>query len=229
MVIDATWFGRDYCLIIYWDCDLKRVQRLRYTKAERFQEIREDLQELKASGVVLMSATTDGGRGVTSALKAEYPNIPHQRCTVHLQRLSLALITQNPRTRAGYEIRPLALLISKIKTKRQKDKWISYFDKWCSKWEEFLKQRSYSDDARTWWYTHKSLRRVRSLITNALPNMFFYLDDENIPKDTNGLEGRFSSFKQHYRQHRGLSKARRETYIVWYIKIVVNKDLPTRY
>jgi len=44
----------------------------------------------------------------------------------------------------------------------------------------------------------------------------------------NGLEGRFSSFKQHCRQHRGLSKKRREGYIAWYLRVVVNGKPPTR-
>ena len=210
-------------MIIYWDCDQKKVQWFRYTNKERSVEIQKDLQTLKDRGVILTSATTDGGKGVRSALEAEYPDIFQQRCTVHVERLSLSLITKNPRLPAGHEIRKIVLLINQIETHSQKDKWISRFDKWYRKWKEFLKERSYSEDKKTWWYTHKKLRRVRSLIVNAISNMFYFLEDENIPKDTNGLEGRFSSFKQHYRQHRGLSEKRRKAYIAWYIKVVFNR------
>jgi len=228
LIIDATWFGRNYCLLIYWDTDIQKVQLWRVASWERFEEISEDLGTLRTRGVILVSATSDGGKGVKLALEEEYPNIPHQRCLVHLQRLSLALITKNPRSHAGWEARQMALFVSRIRTRDEKDKWISYFENWCRRWEKFLKERTFSEDKKKWWYTHKSLRRLRGLIVNATPKLFYFLDDGKITKDTNGLEGRFSSFKQHYRQHRGLSKKRREAYIAWYITVVINKELPTR-
>ena len=48
------------------------------------------------------------------------------------------------------------------------------------------------------------LKRARSMLVKAVPNMFHYLDDANIPKTTNALEGYYSRLKQRYRQHRGL-------------------------
>jgi len=41
---------------------------------------------------------------------------------VHLQRLSLALITKNPRSHAGWEARQMALFVSRIRTRDEKDK-----------------------------------------------------------------------------------------------------------
>jgi transposase-like protein len=208
-------------LIVYWDADQKQVQGLRYSTGEYAWEIAKDLRVLKEAGVVLASVTSDGGRGIKRAVELEYPHIPHQRCLVHLQRHTLAWITQNPRTEAGRQIRPLMQALAKIDEEEEKQRWAKAFQTWCLKWEQFLKQRTYAGD-RGWWYTHKSLRRVRAAILNALPNMFHSLTDKTIPRDGNGLEGRFSPFKQHYRQHRGLSPKRRLGYIVWYIRLVVN-------
>lgn len=146
---------------------------------------------------------------------------------MHLQRWALALITRNPRTLPGKEIKPLVQNLYSVDNHKLKRLWVQEFEQWCVKWESFLKERTYHEDGRRWWYTHKSLRRVRSLIKNALPDLFHFLADPEIPKTTNGLEGRLSSFKQHYRQHRGLSKKRREAYIVWYLSVIVNGDLPT--
>lgn len=228
-ILDGTYFKRENCLIVYWDKNLKRIQWSNYTSGEKTFEVLHDLRTLKRKGVILASVTSDGSGGIEKALGIEYPNIPHQRCLVHLKRQTLAFITKNPKTNAGKEIRPLMQRLTKIDNLASRDQWLKDFRNWRIYWEDFLKERSYSDDGtKEWWYTHKSLRRVRASVKNAIPNLFHYLDDKSIPRDGNGLEGRFSSFKQHYRQHRGLSKKRREGYIAWYLTVVVNKDSPTR-
>ena len=229
LIIDGTWFKRENCLVVYWDTGLKRIQWWRYTTGEIAFEILADLKSIKEAGFVLASITSDGGRGIKGAVRVEHPEILHQRCTIHLQRHTLAWITRNPRTEAGRQIKPLIQRLSKIKTTRNKDRWLKEIQDWCLSWESFLKERTYADDGKHWWYTHKSLRRVRATIINAIPGLFYYLEDKTIPKDSNGLEGRFSSFKQHYRQHRGLSKKRRKGYIVWYLTVVVNREIPTRW
>ncbi|MFH1522549.1 MAG: transposase, partial [Patescibacteria group bacterium] len=67
-----------------------------------------------------------------------------------------------------------------------------------------------------WWYTHKLLRRTRSLVKNALPDMFHYLDNPNIQKSSNGLESQFSYLKNNLKIHRGLSQKSRENFVRWY-------------
>ena len=80
-----------------------------------------------------------------------------------------------------------------------------------------IKEKSYDAEHKHWWYTHKNLRKVVRHIENALPDMFYYLDDKNIPKTTNGLEGRFNFLKHHLNSHRGLSKSKRKNYFDWYL------------
>jgi len=60
------------------------------------------------------------------------------------------------------------------------------------------------------------IKRARSMLRYALPDMFHYLDDAHISTTTNGLEGYFSRLKSHYRQHRGLSPRKRPNYFAWY-------------
>jgi hypothetical protein len=228
MVIDATYFSRNCCLIVYWDVDKKIVQKWRYSfNRERFDEILADLEEMKQSGVVLASVTSDGAHGIRQAVATLYPNIPHQRCLVHLQRLGLAFLTQNPKTVAGKELRYLVTQTNKITTLEERDYWRRDFYHWCNENYSFLKQRSFYSDRKHWWYTHRYLRRVKRTIINALPNMWYYLNNENIPKDTNGLEGRWNGLKDHYQRHRGLSRHKRENYFSWYLKTVVNFKKPT--
>lgn len=228
LVIDATWFGREECLIVYWDPRLKKSQWWRLSKhKEKAYEIIADLRKLKQRKVTAVSVTSDGSPGVKAGLNIIYPNIPHQRCLVHLQRMCLVFLTKNPKTLPGLRLRNLALKLNKVDTHEKHYLWQSKFYHWCNQYYSFLKEKSYSFEKKNWWYTHRSLRKVRRMVANVLPSAWHYLDDSNINKDTNGLEGRWSSLKQHYRQHRGLSKKRRLAYFSWYLSVVVNQEKPT--
>jgi len=227
-VIDATWFGRESCLLAYWDKDRKKVQWWRWSnKKEAAWEIIEDLKSLKKKRVIFKAATSDGSPGIKTALDYLYPSIPHQRCLVHLQRMGLIFLTKRPKTLAGWELRDLILKLNIIETHENHNLWVRSFYHWCNQYYSFLKQKSYSFEKKHWWYTHKALRKTRRMIINALPDMWHYLDNPKISKDTNGLEGRWSSLKGHFRNHRGLSKRKREAYFSWYLKVVINKEIPT--
>lgn len=143
--------------------------------------------------------------------------------------MALIYITQRPKTLAGLDLRAIALKINRVETHKQHYLWQKEFYSWCNQYYFFLKQKSYSFEKRNWWYTHKYLRKIRRLIINALPDMWHYLDNKNISKDTNGLEGRWNSLKDHFLNHRGLSKNKREAYLLWYLKVVINKEKPTRF
>jgi len=92
------------------------------------------------------------------------------------------LITRNPRTQSGKEIRPIAARIAHIETKDDQEVWLDAFSRWRTRWSEFLKEKSYDIDTGRWCYTHGSLRRVRSMIDNAMSYLFYYLDDPSIGK-----------------------------------------------
>ena len=64
------------------------------------------------------------------------------------------------------------------------------------------------------------IKRARSMLLHALPDLFHCLDDPHISTTTNGLEGYFSRLKSHYRQHRGLRPHRRPNYFAWYFHFV---------
>lgn len=225
LIIDGIWFGRKHCLIVYWDTDLQIVQGFRYTTGERIEEITFDLENLKNNGVICGSVTSDGSPGVRGAVASIYPRFPHQRCLVHIKRQAFALLTQNPKTVPGVQLRELVDGITKIKNCEDRDIWITNFVWWCICWSVFLKTKSrLKSNSKHWWYTHRSLRKTRTLILKALPNVFWYLHNPKIPKDTNELEGRFATLRQHYKQHRGLAKNRRNNYFGWYIKQVINKE-----
>lgn len=143
-----------------------------------------------------------------------FPDIPHQFCLVHIQRRCETLLTKNPETDAGKNLLELVKFINKIKTQNDKQiflKWLVRFEK---RYDVVIKQRTYS--GKSWWYTHKNLRLAFNTLKSSKNNMFFYLENSSIPKDTNGLEAEFTHLKTKLNMHRGLSKNRRESYVFWY-------------
>jgi len=60
------------------------------------------------------------------------------------------------------------------------------------------------------------LKRTIALIDNAIPDMFHYLMDPNIPSTSNMLEGYYSRLKLAYRFHRGLTQRHKIQFLKWY-------------
>lgn len=218
LLIDGTWFNRESCLVVYYDLSLAVPQLIRCSDRERFDEMVSDLEFLKQQGVNCIGAVSDGSNAILSALRAIFDDVPKQRCLVHVQRQTLTWITQRPRMTAGIVLRKVCLQINQIQTSQEKDRWLKLFMKWDRRFDEFLKERTYDSDNIHWRYAHRSLRKVRRHLFNALPDMFHYLENPALPKDTNRLEGGlFSWLKNRYRLHRGIKKTKRFKFLKWYL------------
>ena len=131
--------------------------------------------------------------------------------------MCLLWLTQYPKHQAGQELRRLVLMILKIKTANDRIYWIREFLKWHESHKDYLNEKTYNTETGRYWYTHKLLRRSYITIKRALPNMFHYLSNPDIPKTTNGIEGYFSHLKNHLDIHRGLTVKHRINFIKWYI------------
>ena len=62
----------------------------------------------------------------------------------------------------------------------------------------------------------KDLQRTIVLITNAIPDMFYYLKDNQVHPTTNALESFHSRLKSDYQRHRGLIEENKIKYLDWY-------------
>lgn len=145
------------------------------------------------------------------------PAVTVQRCLVHIQRMCLLWITANPTYDTGKELRSIIGLIHQIKTYNDRQPCVLQLFAWESKFKDFLKEKSYRPEIGQYWYKHKLIRRSFLTIRRALPNMFCYLDNNNIPKTTNGIESYFGHLKNHLDLHRGLTENQRINFIKWYI------------
>ena len=65
--------------------------------------------------------------------------------------------------------------------------------------------------------THKSVHSACRLIKNAVPHLFAYLDDAQIPSTTNKSERHFAHLREKLMLHHGLRIRAKKAFIKWYV------------
>ena len=131
---------------------------------------------------------------------------------------NLIWLTRNPKSEAGRELRRLVCGLNSIVNRRQWGEWVVSLVHWQERHREYLNQKTMpDDDPRRGWFTHKMVRKSFVHIRRALPDLFHYLDNPDIPKSTNALESFFGHLKTNLRQHRGLSREHFKNYVKWYL------------
>lgn len=146
----------------------------------------------------------DGHLGLIKAVRERWPDALIQRCMAHVLREMRSFLTRNPKSDAGIALRALVNGLVDIKTRRQKRRWVRKFFRWQKKYTVFLKERTKGIDGR-FRYTHRKLRRARTHLLRALPDMFRYIRDCRVPRTSNQLEGGINSpLKDLIRKHRGM-------------------------
>ncbi len=218
LLIDGTYFTNKVCLVLYQDNNIKATQLYRLTDGEWQDEIIEDLNNLASLGIRIESVTCDGAASIIKAVRKCAPEAIIQRCTVHVQRECLIWLTRNPKSEAGRELRRIVCRLGAITDRQQWGEWVVSLVRWEERHRQYLNQKTMpDDDPRRGWFTHKMVRKSFVHIRRALPNLFHYLDNPDIPKSTNTLESFFGHLKTNLRQHRGLSKEHFKNYIKWYL------------
>lgn len=214
--MDATYFEK-FCMVCYQDNEDGYTQLIRFTDGEHYSEIKEDLDNLIKLGVQIESITTDGHKSILKAIKKSLPDVLAQRCLVHIQRMCLLWLTRFPKHESARELRAIVLMLLKIKTQNDQLYWTKQLRHWYIKHKSYLMEKTYNQTTGRYWFTHKLIRRSYYTIKRALPNMFHYLSNPNIPSTTNGIEGFFSHLKNHLDLNRGLTLKHRIDFIKWYI------------
>lgn len=223
LLIDGTYFTNKVCLILYRENNIKVTQLYRLSDGEWFDEICEDLENLLSIGIQIESVTCDGLSNILKAVRRTSPETIIQRCVVHIQRECLIWLRRNPQSQAGKDLRQIVKRLHLIKDRTNWGYWVVSLVNWHKIYKNFINEKSYYEPTGRYWYTHKSVRRAFIHIKRALPDMFHYLDNTNIPKSTNGIESFFGHLKQNISIHRGLSKEHYKNYIKWYIYFKSNE------
>jgi hypothetical protein len=217
LLIDGTYFTNKICLVLYRDNRIKATLFYRLTDGEWEEELREDLENIMRLGVEIESVTCDGLSNILKAVRKASPDTVIQRCLAHIQRECLTWLTRRPKTDAGQALRIIIKRLYTIDNREKWGYWVVALVRWYEQYKDFVNQKTFKNETGSYWFTHKSVRKAFIHIKRALPDMFHYLDNERIPKTTNGLESFFGHLKQNISLHRGLSKAHYRNYIKWYL------------
>ena len=210
MVYDATYFHKDGCLLNLMDATNQKIIAHLYVGKESFKEAYPWFSSLKSWGLSPSFITTDGERSILRAMSLVWPNAQQQRCLYHLQREGMRWLRTHPKTEAGKKLRTLLSRLSRIKTDSERGTFTGDYAAWISQYRDYVRFLPRTTVAS------KDLKRTMVLINNALPDMFYYLQDGCVHSTTNALESFHSRLKADYQRHRGLSKEHRIQYVNWY-------------
>jgi len=202
LVIDATFFGREYGYLCFHDTH--RIVHFREIKTESASALDAGLDALIAAGYRFKSFTLDGKRGFMPRLKSRFPSIPVQMCVFHQKAIIRRYITDRPKTACGQELKALMTRFGKDNPQE----WIDDLFALQEKYNAFLAEKNERGE-----YVHRRLRSAFRSLENHLPHLFLYAEipGENIPRTTNHLEGgTFSHLKEKLLHHRGLNKKRKK-------------------
>lgn len=220
LVVDGVSVVKHHLVVLVIFDRLRRVTlSWFYVVRESYFGWRDIFLELKMQGVEPEVIVCDGQKGLIKAIHEVWPQTIIQRCVIHISRQAKKWLTQNPRTEAGQELRLIVKKLTDIQTETEKNIWLKSFDDWQKKYNDFLKEKTrHPILEKRWWYTHKKLRAVRSLLKNSLNNLFIYLDDPRVPKTSNDVEGGINSrIKDLLRIHRGLIPRHQQVLTSWYL------------
>lgn len=201
LVLDATFFKRgDGYMVARANSTNLHWFPIATEKVEHYERC---LVTLEAAGCSFTSFTIDGRKGVRKMLQERYPSIPIQYCQYHQLQTITQKLTRRPKLPAGKALRKIALTL----TRTTREEFTATLDAWYEQWEEFLKERSYSEERkRKWRYTHERLRSAYFSLRRHLPWLFTFLDhpDLHIPNTTNSCDGSFGHWKPKVTLHRGM-------------------------
>ena len=189
--------------------DKKLISNI-YAKKEGYQNVYTWFSKLNEEGLNPLYITMDGEQSVIRAIYEIWPQTKIQRCLYHIQREGMRWLRTYPKTQAGRDLRRLLKTLCRINSFKERNIFIASYVAWLNQYREFVLSLPKSE------VIFKDLKKTMTLIYNALPDMFYYLKDKNIPKTTNTLESFYSRLKSDYRKHRGLTEKHKRSYLNWY-------------
>ena len=210
LISDGTYFHHENCIYTIIDALSGLILSYQFERAENYALAREAFSTLKKAGCEPTAITLDGNKPVLKALQDVWPNIIVQRCLYHILRQGTSWLRRFPKDPAARALRDIILTVTTISDLTLKELFLKHFVLWEQTYGTYT--QSLDGHHKVW----SDLQKARSLIINALPNMFHYLDDPKIAFTSNKQEGLFSIVKILFRNHRGVKKANRENYFRWY-------------
>ncbi len=211
LMTDATHFKRWGCLFVTKALGISSPLAISFCDRECFETATKHLEPLKNLSV--SGYTTDGKKGLVMAHNQIFPNSGHQRCLVHVLMKVQTLLTMHPKLIGGKDLLCLTTKLTQVKSTELAQAWWTDFCLWQERYQSILNQRT--QRGKSWWYTHRNLRRAWKHILNAADSLFVFLAYPNSVSHTNHLEGLFGQRKPALVRHRGLSRTKIANALFW--------------
>jgi hypothetical protein len=243
IVIDTTYFGKRKDateldgIMIFKDILTGQTLWAKFVKSETNKDYQEGLDYLESRGFEILGVVSDGRRGL-ARIFAKYP---YQVCQFHIQKGVSKLLTKNPKSEAGKELKIINDKFIKFRaTEDQMGYQLALF--WC-RHIKFLSEKSQVNPKK---FKHTSLHKALNKYKNNLKYMFTFQTQEDKIREklekplttqiltrfnkarknknqifqntTNDIDGGlFSPLKKLLGNHAGLTKQRRKRMIILYL------------
>ena len=200
LIMDTTYFGRKWGVMVLYDARSKRALTVVEVEQETNALYTQAVAALQEKGVLIQSIICDGKSG----LLGSFPDIPVQMCQFHQIKIIVRHLTRKPKSLAAQALRALSLTL----TETTRAAFEAALKRWYEQYAAFLNERSVNEETGHSHYTYKRLRAAHNSLKRHLPWLFTCecFPDLGIPNTTNLLEGKFSEMKLLLRCHRGLKK-----------------------
>ncbi len=218
LVCDGTYFRHTACLMVLWDALTHKPIASTFCTKENYNEAVSWFRKLKESGLMPVSLTTDGQTKVIQAAHEIWPNCLIQRCIYHIIRQGEMWLRRFPRSILAQDLKHVLYLLGKVNTPCEQEQWWKRYQGWKQHYQKQLLLLNAKDRVES------DIIRAYRMVDHAYENMFHYLQNKQIPKTSNGLEGYFSHLKKHYRQHAGLRREHLHNYLLWYLYLKLQRE-----
>jgi hypothetical protein len=137
LLIDTTFFGREYGFLVFHDCH--KVIYFKEVRTESVKDFREGINTLITANYRILSITIDGRRGYINNIRKLLGNIPIQMCLFHQKAIIRRYITDRPRSQCGRDLKELMHLLCKSESQQE---FIDQFYTLRDQYHYFLNQRN---------------------------------------------------------------------------------------
>lgn len=216
LILDAIWFGKRYCLMLYRQSRSKVILYASFMVKEWGSLIAKDLRLLKEKGYCFTAVVSDGGTGIRKAITHVFGHIPHQICLAHLHRQCVAGMGRRPKDERVRELKRIADHLWLIESKEALKWWKTWLQDWIERNRRFLRERKW-DHLGNSWFIHAGVRKAVRILVSAPDTSFKFLDRPLLPKTTNELEGQISNLSTKHLIHRGLRRDRVQPFLRWFV------------
>lgn len=200
--IDTTYFGRTSGVTIFRDITNCRTLFWRFVQHENTTTYDQGIDYIINAKVAILGFVVDG----FPSFFVHYANkYDLQMCQKHMKDIVRRCITNHPKTIAAQELKHIMSDLVRY----SEHEFNCLFEDWLVRWHDFLKERTYADDKRSWVYTHQRLRKAANSIIRYKPYLFSYQKNKWLPNTNNSIEGFNSSLKGFINIHKGLRSDRK--------------------